>query len=486
MSSALLFPAVLALAVTSGCANDVELVGACVPDGEAVRVLESPRGVSIGVLDGRVLLAWSVPTARTSVDGTREAELRAGWVIEDAVVGPMLIGWTRDYGPRSLWVRHENELVTHAVITTSEVEPLSIWAEDAVALVHFSEDGSSRVEPVALTLGGSRPRPGSFCEWCSRISYGGSQMPAGPDAALPILGTPAGPLGAVMGVPRGDFPHGCVTIDASNDEPMLFGAINATPYTRPRCAEPANEWPHTPALVRREAGAGLLYRVGDSIGQGVVHYMSVDDTGSIVVPPTTVGVSESFPSAASGYDLHGVPLGAPVEGEADVLYRELAHGSYPTQLLCYRLRTFAADGLEPHDIPFQLACMSAARVTRSARLLELPAGHAALVWAERPRVGAEGHDQITTDTPWDEGIYLTMITPSGRRGSEIVRVTSDESTVMGSALDRRTESTGPYPGDLTVAATSEGDHVYIAWRDERVDAPGIYLRSYTCSVDSTR
>jgi len=272
----------------------------------------------------------------------------------------------------------------------------------------------------------------------------------------------------------------CLSIYANDDELMLFGAIRATVFTRASCTDTRERDPHSFGLVHRSDGSiGVLHRVGTPVAGGYVHYLAVDDTGTITVPQTLVGSDEQGTASDSGFDLHGVPL-----GEHSVLYRELSDGVYAgANMLCYRLRAFDDDGSNAHDTPFQLACMRSERVTRSERLLELTGGYAALAWAERPRLGRDDNlTQITLSTPWDEGIYLTMIRPDGRRGSEIMRVTGEGSTIMGTALDRRTETSGPYPGDMTVSATSEGDRVVLAWRDERVDAPGIYLRSYTCSV----
>jgi hypothetical protein len=352
-----------------------------------------------------------------------------------------------------------------------DAEPVPVRVEDSLHLVRVARDGSVRAEPVVLPITRARPPD---CEFCSVAGYGASYLASGSDFLYPMAETVAGAVGGIQGVPAG-----CGSYFANADEPILFGAIDAIVATRTPCNTPPQRWPIHLGLVPRASGVGILHRVGDSVGQGIVHYLAVDDTGAIVVPQVEVGAGEPTSGSDSGYDLHGVTL-----GEDAVLFRELSSGPHSDWLqLCYRLRAFEADGSGAHDTPFQLACMRADRITRSARLVALDGGYAAIAWAERPRVGGrrDGLVQITTSTPWDEGIYLTMIRPDGRRGSDIVRVTSDESTIMGTALERRTETSGPYPGDMTVSAASEGNRVVLAWRDERLDAPGIYVRSYTCA-----
>jgi hypothetical protein len=113
-------------------------------------------------------------------------------------------------------------------------------------------------------------------------------------------------------------------------------------------------------------------------------------------------------------------------------------------------------------------------------LVELSSGDAVVIWGERTAYGglANLQQMITSSTPWSEGIYMAMVTPSGRRGSEVVKVTPPDATTIGGR--RRTPTTGPYRGDFAVRATSEGDHVVVTWTDSRPDTPGIYARSYHC------
>lgn len=452
----------------AGCVNDAEVVGACTPRGDAQRVLLGPSGVEVGVLDGRVLISWAEPTSRVGPDGNPEYEWHAAWLDPlGALEGEVFLGYRRRTGGEH-WVRDRDGLTTQSGLSTSD-ELVPVRLEDAMHLVRVTEAGGVEVTRVELPITRARPPD---CEFCSVAGYGAPGLPSASDLLFPMLSTERGALAAVSAVPSG-----CGSYFADAGEPILFGWTSLVVRTREPCAEPIERWPIHLALVARGDSVGILHRVGDSAGQGVVHYLAVDESGAIVVPQVVVGAGEPTSGSDSGYDLHAVPL-----GEHHVLYRELSHGNRDDGYeLCYRLRAFRDDGTEPGDIPFQLACMHSDRVTRSARLVELAGGDAALAWAERPRLGRQDNlTQITRSTPWDEGIYLTMIRPDGRRGSDIVRVTSDESTIMGEALDRRTDTSGPYPGDMTVSAASEGNRVVLAWRDERVDAPGIYVRSYTC------
>ena len=86
---------------------------------------------------------------------------------------------------------------------------------------------------------------------------------------------------------------------------------------------------------------------------------------------------------------------------------------------------------------------------------------------------------VTADTPWEEGIYLTLLTPEGRRGSPIVEVTPPESTMLG-PIPPRTADDGPFPGDYLVQMAQDGDETVIAWFDRRADAPGMWAARYRC------
>jgi len=454
-----------------GCVNDAEVVGECVPDGEAHLVHDRSASARVGLLDGRILVSWVESTSRVGEDGSPEWAFHITWLRPNGDLGEdEFVGYRRGSGDN--WVRDGDALVTAMGGVTLEPEPLPVRLEDRLSLVRTRPALPSEITRVALPL---TPYRSHDCEFCSVVGNSTSGASAGRDALFPMLATRAGGVAAIGGIPER-----CLSIYGSDWEPMLFGAVEATVFTRASCIDERERYPNSFGLVRRSDGnIGMLHRVGTPVAGGYVHYLAVDGTGSITVPQTLVGSDEQGTMADSGFDLHGVPL-----GESGVLFRELSDGHRSdSYMLCYRLRTFEEDGSGAHDIPFQLACMRSARVTRSARLLELSNGYAALAWAERPRLGQNDNlTQITLDTPWDEGIYLTMIRPDGRRGSEIVRVTSDVSTIIGTALDRRADTSGPYPGDMTVSAASEGNHVVLAWRDERVDAPGIYIRSYTCSV----
>jgi hypothetical protein len=298
---------------------------------------------------------------------------------------------------------------------------------------------------------------------------------------MPAVAVETGAIMGLVGVPAA-----CHANVANAWEPVLFSSSGATlartrsslcqiePSTQPE----ASAWPNNLALVRGADGMiGMLFRRGEVGGLGNVHYALSDQLGNTVLPAVQVGPVVDPVEADVGWDLHGVTLGA-VGG---VLYRERTNGDL-AYLTCYRMRAFHGDGHDAGDTAFQVGCMrhQDQLVTRSMDLVELTSGDAVVVWAERTAYGGTANLQqtITSGTPWSEGIFMTMMTPSGRRGSDIIRVTPPESTMLGGAA--RTATDGPFPADFAVRATSEGDHVVVTWTDTRPDAPGIYARSYHC------
>ena len=145
---------------------------------------------------------------------------------------------------------------------------------------------------------------------------------------------------------------------------------------------------------------------------------------------------------------------------------------------CHALRVMNEDSTGATDAPWQLPCLGDTRqsperrVTSNVELVAAPGG-ALLVYVENsyhPWIRP-----ITEDVPFDEGIYAVLIDAGGRRGSEIVRVTPEETTAL--ANIERTATTGPTFLRLHASAASDGERAVVAWYDNRPDAPGFYARA---------
>lgn len=464
----------LVAAIVVGCSvDDTEIVGACVADGDAVRVVIAGASPQPGLLDGNLLVAW------VRADGSAYYAVEAEWFGRDLATTFRLPSLGRQLTSFGLiaWARDAEGLVGQGLVGVDAMGTPYPLAEDAIMIV--------RVTPTAVALAAPAPLPisrlGRLCADCASFDpLGGGLLNGGFDSRSPIVGLPEQALLGGLGVPiYCGWGNGYTSVF----EPILFTSTDAAvaPTRAHSCQiNSGHDYPNNLALVRgADSMIGMLFRRGECSTCGNVHYVLTDELGNTVLPPVQVGPVVDPIVADVGWDLHGVTLGE-VGG---VLYRERMSGSgHYEDLTCYRMRAFHGNGSDAADAAFQVGCFHHGDqlVTRSMDLVELGSGDAVVIWGERTGYGGIANLQqtITSSTQWDEGIYMTMVTPTGRRGSETVRVTPPEATMLGGAT--RTPTTGPSPADFTVRATSEGDHVVVTWTDTRPDAPGIYARSYHC------
>lgn len=467
--------AALFAALLAGCAiDDVELVGACTADDRAVRLVSETGAFSPqpALLDGQLLMAWVVPAS----DGSFEAH--AAWFERDLMTTPIFVlGRQRGFG-RTVWAREGDALVGQAFLGTDGMGLPLNRGEEALRIVRLPSDGTHSASPVSLPISTSDPT--GFCPMCSHLDEGGTLLNGGADLRFPAIALRGQ---VVMAAAAAPLP--CTTAVGNVFEPILFSGTNAF-FTRTRpilCQDRSQDYPNNIGLLRGAGGSiGLLFRQGEAVGFGNTHYMMSDASGHPLGVPVQVGVTEDHSTADDGWDLHGVRLGQ----DGGVLFRERTAGQRGyLYLVCYRMRVFHGDGSDAADAAFQVGCVRSAGhyVTRSMDLVELSNGLAAVVWGERTGYGglADLQQPITSSTPWTEGIQMAIVTPSGRRGSDVVRVTSDEATQL---IAARSETGGPLPADFVPRAVSEGDRVVVTWRDERADAPGIYARSFHCRATS--
>lgn len=125
---------------------------------------------------------------------------------------------------------------------------------------------------------------------------------------------------------------------------------------------------------------------------------------------------------------------------------------------CHLLRVADEDGSDAHDAPWQLPCFRAGSesdLITTEPLLATVGDRAILVWDQR--TGPERIESVAALSEYDEGIFAVVLTPDGLRGSEIVRVTREDSSVT--ASDR--------PGSFLPSIAVEGDSVVVTWADVR-------------------
>jgi hypothetical protein len=212
---------------------------------------------------------------------------------------------------------------------------------------------------------------------------------------------------------------------------------------------------HVASLADGELGSLFLSTRSSGRGGGdrAYYYMHADllDGSGFRVQREPVVVAEHRGGADDGHQ----PRMTRVSG--GVLAATLSTDTFTR---CQTLRTFLADGSNSHETPWQLPCRRNDTLdVHYVEMASLPNGSALLVYSLRP--------SSSVDDVEDAIIEAVVLTPEGRRGSEIVRVTPPEARGL------------PIRGFAPLATGRptlflEGARAWVAWVDARADAPGLY------------
>jgi hypothetical protein len=456
--------AVWVVMVVAGCGRgDVDIIGRCELLTDAVRPLdEEPRfpapefAPSVGLLDGQAWVTWMVWEGTSRLDSNHWVQWGRWYDEAWAPLGPPhFLGERPNH--RSQWVRHGGELVGQTWVDPEGVpEPLE----------------KERVHRVRV------PPPGAGEPWLERIEVPASEVC--PDCGLVGLGD----FGTNPGFEQGLLPAAV----GFGDVWLVFGASpapcaydRATPrwhrlhlvrgpsstvaeamlfeegVCEPR--ETGSDAETNPMLVPLDDGAlGLFYRRGVSGGDGLLRYVPLAADGQVVGEPRVVD-GRPFHTQGNGFQ----PRAVAVPGGRVLLMERRAPSG-----VCPALRIMNADGSRARDAPWQLPCIrtsedgdrSSVLRTQSVALVPVP-GAAVLVW---------GQQRSFSDIQPDEaGVFAVLLTPEGRRGSEVVMLT-ELSGVSGG------------PG-ITVGADAEGDEVAAVWWDSRsLPDVGVHARRLRCTV----
>jgi hypothetical protein len=340
----------MALALVGCSVDDTEIVGACVPDGDAVRVVAAGESPQPGLLDGNLLLAW----VRSDASGSYAVE--AAWFAPDLSSSSPLPPLGRQLTGYGLieWAREGDALVGQGFIGVDAVGEPPPRLEDGIRVAVLRPSSPPLITTPSLPISTA---PSDLCPaTCSHIGVDGVVLSGGFDTRASTIASGDHAVMAVFGIPSA-----CRTASTSAYEPMLFTASTSAvlaPTRTERClTDPVTQpeamaWPNHVALVRGADGLiGMLYRRGETSGLGNVHYVLTDEAGNTMLPPVQVGPVVDPVEADVGWDLHGVTLGDP----GGVLYRERTNGDVG-YLTCYRMRTFHGDGRDATDTPFQIGC----------------------------------------------------------------------------------------------------------------------------------
>ncbi|NOY91947.1 MAG: hypothetical protein GXP55_12190 [Deltaproteobacteria bacterium] len=470
--------ALLLLTTLLGCAGaDAHVVAECVPTGPPV-LLRAPLGrerpMGFGVLDGQLLLlhaealesvespAWRIVASWHSMDGTLLAEPEDLGVSKLAIRTRLLARDGALHG--QLWVDPASNIPAR--------EP-----DEVLAMWEFGAPGEHMRHRVRLPV--SRT---PVCVACGRASlaFSGGGLDAG-GGRLPAALTSIAVASAISGVP-----FECMSTRAYY-RPWVFtaegGAMVQWWEDERTCA--LHDWDVQASNVELvtldgEFDLGLLMRLGTGGPYGNVHYVRLHD-GVPVGRPRRVGGTWTHFTVGAGYQPEATRVGR------HILFQER---SERTTNGCQVLRRIDFDGHGGAETPWQLRCRHHdSFYTAASELESLPVdvGRAgelgAMVYAERTSwsgASAAYLTPLTSNVAFDEGIYLTLLDESGRRASDIVRVTVEQSTALPDVP--RTPTSGPTPSDFSqIATATEGSSIYVLWTDRRPDAPGRYVRRFDCA-----
>lgn len=436
----------VALAIAAlGCGTDVELV-ATVDVGAEHRLIPpsslGPRFPSIGLNDDGVLVSWSDDITDPEVFRRPNPMIWRRYARWFSATGDSL-GEVISLGPTMAnleqWVVDGDALVAQMWGDPLDRMP-QVSDDQRVFSLRVTAPDLFEAEPVYVPMA---PLP-DFCPECTRL-WVASNRPTG----FGVVPTVAGDRQVSV---LSTSPQGC------NEAPhRLFAFAHADRYRASLLM-----WDDRCSADGRSLDAGNYYAVRLASGDvGVlfrwdyspyrlndIHYLVLSrDTLQPIAPPVLVGNGRSL-DGLDGFQPH-----AAVAPDGHILFTQLSEsgGNH-----CHYIRVMDADGAAPHDAPWQLPCLREGTDryrTRYPELLAVEGLGVLVVW-----------DQRSISDTADE-IYAVLLTGTGRRGSEIVRVTSDAASAG-----------GPTGAGFRPFAAAHHARAVVGWLDAREDAPGIRVR----------
>jgi len=462
-----LLPLMLAAA---GCSSDVEIIGRCTLEGDPV-LLALPMGTpSVAVVGERMFVSITRATdSFPNPSGGSGSEGFGAWVALDG----SLLSDVADFGAgpylgliRTKWARTSSG----GLAGLMSFDPGRDSRSDRERILHrWYIEANPAAAPAHAVVDVSAAEGGVENGWVPNLKTYDNFV--GVDAIWPTADIGGVPYSAFVELPNG-------TACASPLEVLIVGPDEvAVPVKTVDCT-------NIDTAVRRATGAPTLFDPGDGTIGALVRMGGADDIrlrllrfrpdGTLVAPPRLVGQGDAQGAASSGGILARV---ARVPGNRLIVAERDGGGNY-----CHLLTVMSRDGSDSERAPWQPPCVGSESGivegqprTTWVELAEVPGG-VVFIWEEAPYVGL----YLTDSDVWYERIHAVLLTPDGKRGSEIVTVTAPQSTVVGPiGPDEGTNIERHFVGH----ADSDGNHVAVAWSDLRRDAPGLYARHLRCVVD---
>jgi hypothetical protein len=408
----------------TACEPNVDLVGSIEPIGTPLRLPTNGFLVSVGLVDGWVLvtMSFAAPSSAGWPEGSHDVV--SHWMSPDGEWGPPIpMGRTRVPLPLVTWTRLDDGLAGVG------------W------LIAPAEDG----DPVSDTR--------SFEFFSLRrgaTEFGCSTWPVLPVVDDPMQGTvgflnplhesldPVPPLvvadGVVTALAAG-IPAECPRPWSTGLNRILSSAFDPTTCSSSEewshwtnLCEPdvSDAWVGTMTAVELPGGNyGVLYRPTLAVGGELRWWV-----GRGADSPVPVRVGRVSPNTMG---FAGQPRGASV-GDDRVIFteREMLYDD------CQILRVMSLDGLDAHDAPWQLPCSRVGRgepigeaqpyrITERAELFRMPTSDAPasvmLIYQDLP------NPSLPDAAPGAGRLIATLVTGEGRRGSELLDVAPAEAVV---------------------------------------------------------
>lgn len=467
--------AILLCLAGAGCtSSDTDLIGRCELVTEAVRIVDEETepviwSQSVGSTASFHLVQWH--SLRPSDSGT-VAVVWLKWLAPDLrdATRSMEVGRSVETHP-SRWAEVDGRLAGQlwadpdAPPDAPPAEP-----EDSVRLVLATPPPDNTLELQRVVL--STTRQG--CSACTPITLG---REAGQQGVLPVAVAGDRIWGGLV-----SRPPACGENYVNHNRLFLFndrdGDASTVRWGDDMCPDVTSEYTvSVPYLFHLGGGdLGCVLRTGGfgiprGPADGRVRLLRLDSNGRLTGGPFSIGKAETRAAPNEG----GQQPRAVSLPEGRVLFSELRGRGND----CQGLRIVDDDGTGAHDAPWQLPCERdpSEWKTSSIELVEVP-GAAVVVWAERTRYDG----WLAASRPYVERVRAVLLTPEGRRGSEVITVTDDSATVLDDI--ERTESFGPYPRDFDIAAAGRGNDVLVSWGDRRDGRDTIFARRIRCTTDS--
>ncbi len=432
-------------AALSGCVSDSDVrVRLAASEGFVAVSDPTADGASVGLSADALVLLWDVPGG-PETRGTRMGVDRwAAWFDRRTGVS------SSDSYPLGPYAAHSSRLAMAADGTFwaqhigAPDGVVDVADEEVLHVLELAESGAPVPHRISIELA-------QRAESTWSVGLAGVGEGFGP---LSAVATSEGVSFAVTAFPR-DCPSdvGAARVHVFSSRDLVARVLSEGPVSCPSIDDSGlgRAWTH-PLIIDTHAAQSLLLSRGD--------YRD----GRLAQAAQIGGLALGEQRRVGGIDWSGppVPQGAGFELSAaravsSVLLAErdgLRQGNS-----CSRLRVLELDGRDARDAPFQLECQrqSPGRViTAFVDMVSTPLG-AFFVWGERT-----GPLVADTSAPgYRERIRAVLLDSSGRRTSDIVDVTPDGAVA---------------PGEFVPIASASGNDVAVAWRDARMDAPGIWVR----------